>query len=52
MKNCILSTVNILTIETQETTLLIYGMEASIPEGIINVWNSEYPLNCRRSEPL
>lgn len=33
VRNHIPSTVNILRIETQVTTLMMYGMEVSIPEG-------------------
>lgn len=39
MRNSILSTVNILIIETQVTTVMT-RMEVGIPEGMTNIYNS------------
>lgn len=40
MRNSILSSVNILIIETQVKTTVITRMEVGIPEGMTNIYNS------------
>lgn len=40
MRNSILSSVNILIIETQVKTTVMTRMEVGIPEGMTNIYNS------------